>query len=90
MELDEYNKEEIIEMHPQMEATALRLANSSEVKYKECLKNHAVGIGGHALDGCCGFMAAGEEGTLDALKCASCNCHRNFHLKENKGEGFHY
>ncbi|KAM6560617.1 hypothetical protein CsatA_029856 [Cannabis sativa] len=22
------------------------------------------------------------EGTLDALKCAACNCHRNFHRKE--------
>ncbi|RDX71495.1 Zinc-finger homeodomain protein 1, partial [Mucuna pruriens] len=56
--------------------------NSGKGKYKECLKNHAVGIGGHALDGCCEFMAAGAEGTLDALKCAACNCHRNFHRKE--------
>ncbi|XP_022962742.1 zinc-finger homeodomain protein 1-like [Cucurbita moschata] len=51
-------------------------------KYRECLKNHAVGIGGHALDGCGEFLAAGAEGTLDALKCAACNCHRNFHRKE--------
>ncbi|KAJ4840221.1 hypothetical protein Tsubulata_007502 [Turnera subulata] len=51
-------------------------------RYRECLKNHAVGIGGHALDGCGEFMAAGAEGTLDALKCAACNCHRNFHRKE--------
>lgn len=56
-------------------------------KYKECLKNHAVGIGGSAVDGCGEFMAAGEEGTLDALKCAACNCHRNFHRKEGEGEG---
>ncbi|TKY58703.1 Zinc-finger homeodomain protein 1 [Spatholobus suberectus] len=56
--------------------------NSGKGKYKECLKNHAVGIGGHALDGCCEFMAVGAEGTLDALKCAACNCHRNFHRKE--------
>ncbi|KAJ0877636.1 putative transcription factor ZF-HD family [Helianthus annuus] len=27
-------------------------------------------------------MAAGEDGTLDALKCAACSCHRNFHRKE--------
>ncbi|KAK3130287.1 hypothetical protein QOZ80_6BG0491360 [Eleusine coracana subsp. coracana] len=52
-------------------------------RYRECLKNHAVGIGGHALDGCGEFMAAGEEGTLDALRCAACNCHRNFHRKES-------
>ncbi|XP_052201665.1 zinc-finger homeodomain protein 2 [Diospyros lotus] len=57
-------------------------------RYRECLKNHAVGIGGHAVDGCGEFMPAGEEGTLDALKCAACNCHRNFHRKE--GEGFHH
>ncbi|XP_044469765.1 zinc-finger homeodomain protein 1-like [Mangifera indica] len=51
-------------------------------RYRECLKNHAVGIGGHAVDGCGEFIAAGEEGTLDALKCAACTCHRNFHRKE--------
>lgn len=54
-------------------------------RYRECLKNHAVGIGGHALDGCGEFMPAGVEGTLDALKCAACNCHRNFHRKETDG-----
>ncbi|KAB2052066.1 hypothetical protein ERO13_A12G084100v2 [Gossypium hirsutum] len=52
--------------------------------YRECLKNHAVGIGGHAVDGCGEFMPAGTEGTLDALKCAACNCHRNFHRKETE------
>lgn len=51
-------------------------------RYRECLKNHAIGIGGHAVDGCGEFMPAGTEGTLDALKCAACNCHRNFHRKE--------
>ncbi|KAI4307461.1 hypothetical protein L6164_030645 [Bauhinia variegata] len=56
------------------------------IRYRECQKNHAVSIGGHALDGCGEFMAAGEEGTLDALKCAACNCHRNFHRKEIDGE----
>jgi ZF-HD class homeobox domain-containing protein len=54
-------------------------------RYRECLKNHAVNIGGHAVDGCGEFMAAGEEGTLDALKCAACGCHRNFHRKESNG-----
>lgn len=57
-------------------------------RYRECLKNHAVNIGGHALDGCGEFMAAGDDGTLDALKCAACNCHRNFHRKESEGQ-FH-
>nr|XP_007158386.1 hypothetical protein PHAVU_002G148900g [Phaseolus vulgaris]ESW30380.1 hypothetical protein PHAVU_002G148900g [Phaseolus vulgaris] len=49
--------------------------------------DHAVGIGGHALDGCGEFMAAGTEGSLDALKCAACSCHRNFHRKESDGAG---
>ncbi|KAK8642736.1 hypothetical protein V6N13_012069 [Hibiscus sabdariffa] len=57
------------------------------IRYRECLKNHAVSIGGHAVDGCGEFIAAGDEGTLDALKCAACNCHRNFHRKETEGEG---
>ncbi|CAO2207044.1 unnamed protein product [Urochloa humidicola] len=59
-------------------------------RYRECLKNHAVGIGGHAVDGCGEFMAAGEEGSIDALRCAACGCHRNFHRKESdspKGGG---
>ncbi|XP_077249884.1 zinc-finger homeodomain protein 2-like [Tasmannia lanceolata] len=56
-------------------------------KYRECLKNHAVSLGGHAVDGCGEFMPAGEDGTLDALKCAACNCHRNFHRKETDGNG---
>ncbi|XP_074294495.1 zinc-finger homeodomain protein 2-like [Silene latifolia] len=51
-------------------------------RYRECLKNHAVNIGGHAVDGCGEFMPAGPDGTIDALKCAACNCHRNFHRKE--------
>ncbi|XP_050377292.1 zinc-finger homeodomain protein 2 isoform X2 [Argentina anserina] len=57
-------------------------STGSNIRYRECLKNHAVNIGGHALDGCGEFLAAGEEGTLDALQCAACNCHRNFHRKE--------
>ncbi|XP_015170277.1 zinc-finger homeodomain protein 2-like [Solanum tuberosum] len=51
-------------------------------KYKECLKNHTAGIGGHAVDGCGEFMPSGENGTVDVFKCAACNCHRNFHRKE--------
>ncbi|OIW10603.1 hypothetical protein TanjilG_15975 [Lupinus angustifolius] len=58
------------------------LRSSNKARYRECLKNHAVSLGGNALDGCGEFMPAGIEGTLDALKCAACNCHRNFHRKE--------
>ncbi|MCO5568841.1 hypothetical protein L7F22_022542 [Adiantum nelumboides] len=56
------------------------------VKYRECLKNHAASLGGHALDGCGEFMPSGPEGTLEALKCAACECHRNFHRREVEGE----
>ncbi|CAN8234772.1 unnamed protein product [Cochlearia groenlandica] len=54
----------------------------SNVRYVECQKNHAANIGGYAVDGCREFMAAGNEGTVDALRCAACGCHRNFHRKE--------
>ncbi|KAH8516180.1 hypothetical protein H0E87_004517 [Populus deltoides] len=67
--------------------TANTNTRKSSIRYRECQKNHAVGIGGHALDGCGEFMAAGDEGTLDALKCAACNCHRNFHRKASDGGG---
>ncbi|CAJ1971709.1 unnamed protein product [Sphenostylis stenocarpa] len=59
---------------------------ASVVRYRECQKNHAVSFGGHAVDGCCEFMPAGEDGTLEAVICAACNCHRNFHRKEIDGE----
>ncbi|PIN13077.1 hypothetical protein CDL12_14303 [Handroanthus impetiginosus] len=56
------------------------------ISYRECLKNHAANIGGNVTDGCGEFMPSGEDGTLEALKCAACNCHRNFHRKEHHGE----
>ncbi|XP_057977843.1 zinc-finger homeodomain protein 4-like [Malania oleifera] len=55
------------------------------IRYRECLKNHAAAMGGNATDGCGEFMPSGEEGTLEALNCSACNCHRNFHRKEVEG-----
>ncbi|KDO72567.1 hypothetical protein CISIN_1g016972mg [Citrus sinensis] len=54
------------------------------VTYKECLKNHAASIGGHALDGCGEFMPSPTATPSDptSLKCAACGCHRNFHRRE--------
>ncbi|XP_042043355.1 zinc-finger homeodomain protein 2-like isoform X1 [Salvia splendens] len=52
----------------------------SPVRYKECLKNQAVGIGAHAIDGCGEFLSAD-----DSLKCAACGCHRNFHRRVGFG-----
>lgn len=57
------------------------IEEQKKVEYKECLKNHAAAIGGIATDGCGEFMAAGKLGTIEALKCSACNCHRNFHRK---------
>ncbi|XP_022844342.1 zinc-finger homeodomain protein 2-like [Olea europaea var. sylvestris] len=55
------------------------------IRYRECLKNHAAKMGGHAVDGCGEFMPSGEEGTPEFLRCAACDCHRNFHRKEVQG-----
>lgn len=54
------------------------------VIYKECLKNHAASLGGHAVDGCGEFMPSPESTPSDpiSLKCAACGCHRNFHRRE--------
>ncbi|KAH0921860.1 hypothetical protein HID58_021878 [Brassica napus] len=60
--------------------------SSSNVRYVECQKNHAANIGGYAVDGCREFMARGGEGTDDALTCAACGCHRNFHRREVETE----
>ncbi|XP_010550055.1 PREDICTED: zinc-finger homeodomain protein 8-like [Tarenaya hassleriana] len=55
------------------------------VTYRECLKNHAAGIGGHALDGCGEFMPSSSTDPNDptSLTCAACGCHRNFHRRDD-------
>ena len=40
-------------------------------------------MGGNVTDGCGKFMPSGGDGTLEALKCAACSCHRNFHRKDS-------
>ncbi|CAI9276982.1 unnamed protein product [Lactuca saligna] len=54
------------------------------VTYKECLKNHAAAMGGHAIDGCGEFMPSPTSSPSypTSLKCAACGCHRNFHRRE--------
>ncbi|CAL5367819.1 unnamed protein product [Camellia sinensis] len=54
------------------------------VTYKECLKNHAASLGGHAVDGCGEFMPSPTSSPTDptSLKCAACGCHRNFHRRD--------
>lgn len=51
-------------------------------RYRECLKNHAISIGGHVVDGCGEFMPDGDDGAPEFFRCAACGCHRNFHRKE--------
>ncbi|MCO5556703.1 hypothetical protein L7F22_010254 [Adiantum nelumboides] len=55
------------------------------VKYRECWKNHAVNIGRHTFDGCGELIPSKEEGSLKALTCRACGCHRNFHKREVEG-----
>ncbi|CAI9757859.1 unnamed protein product [Fraxinus pennsylvanica] len=62
---------------------------SAIVKYMECLKNHAAAIGGKATDGCGEFLPGGEESSLEALICAACDCHRNFHQKIIIEQGYY-
>ncbi|KAD4586217.1 hypothetical protein E3N88_23818 [Mikania micrantha] len=66
------------------EATVGRIRNTGNqaFRYGECTKNHASAINLKAFDGCLEFMPAGDVGTLEALMCAACSCHRNFHRKE--------
>nr|XP_023886703.1 zinc-finger homeodomain protein 6-like [Quercus suber]POE68184.1 zinc-finger homeodomain protein 6 [Quercus suber] len=71
---------------PQQNSSTIRAAPPKVIRYRECLKNHAASMGGHVVDGCGEFMPNGDEGTLEALKCAACECHRNFHRKETEGE----
>ncbi|XP_052197742.1 mini zinc finger protein 2-like [Diospyros lotus] len=66
---------------PRNSSTASSLNLRSTVRYGECQRNHAAGIGGYAVDGCREFMASGEEGTTAALTCAACGCHRSFHRR---------
>ncbi|KAK7274831.1 hypothetical protein RIF29_15930 [Crotalaria pallida] len=56
-----------------------------DASYKECLKNHAASIGGHALDGCGEFMPSSSSDPSEprSLTCAACGCHRNFHRRDN-------
>ncbi|CAA0829673.1 Zinc-finger homeodomain protein 7 [Striga hermonthica] len=74
----QFGEEEKKKMNLQKER---KLSKDKVVTYEECRKNHAAGLGKYAVDGCCEFMPAGEEGSGAALRCAACNCHRSFHRK---------
>ncbi|XAR73863.1 hypothetical protein NMG60_11007972 [Bertholletia excelsa] len=71
---------------PRPTTSATNNSAAAAVRYRECLKNHAAAMGGHVVDGCGEFMPTGEDGTPEALRCAACDCHRNFHRREVDGE----
>ncbi|KAK6258342.1 hypothetical protein SCA6_012816 [Theobroma cacao] len=71
---------------PVAAASPTTISSTPLIRYRECMKNHAASMGSHVMDGCGEFMPSGEEGTPEALKCAACECHRNFHRKEINGE----
>ncbi|XP_062199720.1 zinc-finger homeodomain protein 9-like [Phragmites australis] len=60
---------------------------AGEPMYRECLKNHAASLGGHAVDGCGEFMPSPRANPADptSFKCAACGCHRNFHRRTVEG-----
>ncbi|KAG8056749.1 hypothetical protein GUJ93_ZPchr0002g25603 [Zizania palustris] len=66
---------------------AVAPAGAGETVYRECLKNHAASLGGHAVDGCGEFMPSPAANPADptSLKCAACGCHRNFHRRLAEG-----
>ncbi|KAG6729662.1 zinc-finger homeodomain protein 6-like [Carya illinoinensis] len=71
---------------PQPPRSISTIRAAPKVRYRECMKNHVASTGGHVVDGCGEFMSSGEEGTPEALQCAACECHRNFHRKEVEGD----
>ncbi|KAL6655587.1 hypothetical protein ACP70R_006413 [Stipagrostis hirtigluma subsp. patula] len=68
-------------------AVAPAAAAAGEPMYRECLKNHAASLGGHAVDGCGEFMPSPGANPADptSLRCAACGCHRNFHRRAVEG-----
>ncbi|KAJ6422722.1 hypothetical protein OIU84_027655 [Salix udensis] len=57
-------------------------STETTTKYGECWRNHAVLIGGYAVDGCGEFTPKGDQATGEGFICEACGCHRNFHRKQ--------
>ncbi|KAM0936170.1 putative transcription factor ZF-HD family [Dioscorea sansibarensis] len=67
--------------HHQHYSSSQYSSENVRVIHQECVRNHAASIGGHAVDGCCGFLACNSADPAEptSLICAACGCHRNFH-----------
>ncbi|EYU26499.1 hypothetical protein MIMGU_mgv1a023014mg, partial [Erythranthe guttata] len=72
------------------------MANDNAVKvemlvmYKECMHNHAASTRGFLLDGCGLFETPSgtTTGSREAMFCAVCGCHRNFHQRHHHHHRF--
>ncbi|KAL3511125.1 hypothetical protein ACH5RR_030526 [Cinchona calisaya] len=70
--------------HDHHKQLRLQPPSHAAVTYRECLKNHAANLGGHALDGCGEFISSPTTDPT-SLNCGACGCHRNFHRREVDG-----
>lgn len=61
-----------------------RKTKTINIKYKDCMRNHAPQLGVNVVDGCGEFTPKGRtsETRNGDLDCEACGCHRNFHRKE--------
>ena len=82
MEVDEVEDDEAAENKPMVMNPK---GGAVKPRYRECMRNHAASIGGHANDGCGEFMPSSGGGDAASLTCAACGCHRNFHRREVPG-----
>ena len=88
------NNNDVADREPVVMNPSSKTVNNTviTVEYKECMRNHAASLGGHANDGCGEFMPLGttnnnnnvvkDQQHENSLTCAACGCHRNFHRRE--------
>ena len=88
------NNNDVADREPVVMNPSSKTVNNTviTVEYKECMRNHAASLGGHANDGCGEFMPRGttnnnsnvvkDQQHENSLTCAACGCHRNFHRRE--------
>ncbi|KAI5664904.1 hypothetical protein M9H77_24227 [Catharanthus roseus] len=53
----------------------------SVIRYMKCMKNHAVEVFGHVLDGCGEFVTHDDH---QSSYCIACGCHKSFHKRVNQ------
>ncbi|KAI5664898.1 hypothetical protein M9H77_24221 [Catharanthus roseus] len=48
------------------------------IRYMKCMKNHAVEVSGHVIDGCGEFVTHDDH---QSSYCIACGCHKSFHKR---------